>query len=56
MVGLQLNLLILVTGINFKMDTNIVVKQKITFELRLSLETITMIDTGSHKDWKVIMI
>ena len=56
MVGLQLNLLILVIEINFKMDTNIVMKQKMTFEVRLSLETITMIDTGSHDDWKVIMI
>ena len=41
--------LVQVTDINLKIDTNIVVWQKMTFELRLPSEIIAVIDTGSYK-------
>ena len=37
------------------MDTNMVSEQKMTIELGLPLETIAVIDTGSYKNWKLIM-
>ena len=46
---MQFDLLVQVTDSDFKIDTNIVVWKKMTFELRLPLDTIGVIDTGSYK-------